>query len=261
MVDRKTLPEAIDNKISIDNLFDGRLACMQPKQGYRYSVDSLLLADFSSVLDNDIILDLGCGCGIVGLIMLFKQKECIKKMIGMELQPELVELAKRNGELNGFGQKYSVVEGDLRTIKDFFPAESFSRVVCNPPFYTSSSGRENTNRQSLIARHQVCSTTDQVVAAASFAVKNKGSVAFVFSADRLVEIFCSMEKVRLQPKRMQTVYSYPGRDANAKLVLIEAIKNGGSGVKINPPLYIYSKKNGPYSSEMQKMYDYRSNAC
>jgi tRNA1(Val) A37 N6-methylase TrmN6 len=258
LVDQETLPVDIDPAISVDNLFDGRLVCMQPRRGYRYSVDSLLLAHFLSVENDEFVLDLGCGCGIVGLIILFCRQAGIKGVTGLELQPELAELARRNGKLNGFGSRHTVVEGDLRTIKTLFPAESFSRVVCNPPFYLASSGRKNAERQSLIARHQVCTTTDQVIEAASYAVKNRGKVNIVFPAEGLIELVCSMEKMRLEPKRMQMVFSYPERESNAKLVLVEAIKNGGPGVKIQPPFYIYSEKNGPYSDEMQKMYSLQS---
>ncbi len=254
MVDKNILAVDIDQDVTIDSLFDGRLVCMQPSRGYRYSIDSLLLADFASVEDNDNILDLGCGCGIVGLIMLFSRKANIKKITGLELQQDLSELATKNAEINGFGSKYRVVRGDLKAIKTFFAAESFSSMVCNPPFYTSFSGRKSADKQSLIARHQVCSNTSQVMAAASYVVKNRGNVSIVFPAEGLVELVCAMEKMKLQPKRMQMVYSYPEKESSAKLVLIEAVKNGGAGIKIQPPLYIYEKKNGPYSAEMKKIY-------
>lgn len=254
MAEEKGLAVDIDPEVRVDSLFNGRLVCIQPNRGYRYSVDSLLLADFSSVDENDVILDIGCGCGIVGLILLFCRQQRIKNITGLELQSELVALAKKNAEINGFSSKFSVEEGDLRAIKSIFPAESFSRVVCNPPFYASSSGRKSLDKQSLVARHQVCSTTEQVMTAASYAVKNRGGVNLVFPAENLVELLSSMEKIHLQPKRMRMVYSYPEKDANAKLVLIEAVKNGGAGIKVQQPLYIYTKKNGSYSEEMKKIY-------
>jgi tRNA1Val (adenine37-N6)-methyltransferase len=254
LVDKHRPATGIDTDVSIDSLFDGRLICMQPSRGYRYSIDSLLLADFAAVEDDDNILDLGCGCGIIGLIMFFRLKANIKKITGLELQHDLAELAKRNAELNGYSSRYTVVNGDLKVIKTLFAAESFTSVVCNPPFYTSSSGRKNADRQSLIARHQVCSTTNQVMAACSYVVKNRGNVSIVFPAEGMVELVCAMEKSKLQPKRMQVVYSYPEKEATAKLVLIEAVKNGGVGMKIQPPLYIFEKKNGTYSAEMQQIY-------
>jgi tRNA1Val (adenine37-N6)-methyltransferase len=255
LTDLHTGNGAAGPSVSVDSLFDGQMVCKQPRQGYRFSLDAVLLAHFSPVQNGDIVLDMGCGCGIVGLIILFRWRSLCKELVGLEIQQELAELAWENGRLNGFDDKYKIVEGDLRTIKDYFPAESFSRVVCNPPFYTSGSGRENTDRQSLIARHQVSSTTGQVVAAASLVVKNRGSVSVVFPADRLVELVGSMIAVNLQPKRMQLVYSYPGRNVTAKMVLIEAIKNGGPGVTILPPFFIYTKKNGTYTDDMQGLYD------
>lgn len=256
MADLDTPKNTLEPDARVDSLFDGRMVCQQPRQGYRFSVDSVLLAHFSPVLNGDSVLDMGCGCGIVGLIILFRWQTLCKKVVGLELQPELAKFAENNGRLNGFDNKYKIIEGDLRIIKSYFAAESFTRVVCNPPFYTHGSGRENADRQMQIARHQVCSSTDQVMAAASWAVSNKGAVTVVFPADRLVELIDSMNAANLQPKRMQLVYSYPGQEMTARLVLVEAIKNGGPGLTILPPFYIYRKKNGAYTSEMQRMYDW-----
>ena len=255
MTDLDTGKKTLGPDARVDSLFNGHMVCQQPRQGYRFSVDSVLLAHFSPVLNGDSVLDMGCGCGIVGLIILFRWQTLCKKLVGLELQPELAELAEKNGYLNGFDNKYKVIEGDLRKIKSYFPAESFSRVVCNPPFYTHGSGRENADRQMQIARHQVCSSTDQVMAAASWAVRNKGAVSAVFPADRLVELINSMNAANLQPKRMQLVYSYPGQEMRARLVLVEAIKNGGPGLTILPPFYIFQEKNGAHTKEMQRMYD------
>ena len=255
MAELQTRHEGSEPGVSVDSLFDGQIVCQQPRQGYRFSVDAILLAHFSPVQHGETVLDMGCGCGIVGLIIMFRWQMLLKELVGLEIQPELAEIACRNVRLNNFEKKFKIIEGDLRTIKDYFAAESFSRVVCNPPFYTSGSGRESACRQSLIARHQVCSSTDQVMAAASLVVKNRGSVSVVFPADRVVELTDSMLTVNLQPKRMQIVYSYPGKEAEARLVLVEAIKNGGPGVTICSPFYIYQKKNGGYTDEMQRMYD------
>ena len=231
------------------------MICQQPRQGYRFSLDSILLAHFSPIQDGDSVLDLGCGCGIVGLIILYRWWKVLREVVGLEIQPELAQLAGNNGRLNGFAEKFRVVEGDLRAIKSSLTAESFSRVVCNPPFYTSGSGRKSTDRQSLVARHQICASTEQTMAAASLVVKNRGAVTVVFPADRLVELTVSMFTAGLQPKRMQMVYSSPEKVGAAKLVLIEAMKNGGPGVTILPPFFIYQRKNGPYTDEMQRLYD------
>ena len=246
---------AAGSDVSTDSLFDGGLICQQPRQGYRFSLDSILLAHFTPIQNGDSVLDLGCGCGIVGLIIMYRWQTVLQEVVGLEIQPELAEIAGNNGRLNGFIKKFKVVEGDLRTIKTSFPAESFTRVVCNPPFYTTGSGRESTDRQSLIARHQVCASTDQTMAAASLVVKNRGSVSVVFPADRLVELTVSMATAGLQPKRMQMVYNYPGGEGTARLVLIEAIKNGGPGLAILPPFSLYQEKNGTYTYQMQKLYD------
>lgn len=254
MTDLLAAASNIGSDISVDRLFDGRMICLQPRRGYRYSIDSILLAHFTAVESGDFILDLGCGCGIIGLIMTLWHQARLRGVVGLELQPELARLAGKNVELNGFGSMFFIVRGDLRLIRSTFTAESFSRVVCNPPFYTSSSGRQTKDRQARIARHQICSSTDQMTAAAAYAVRNKGVVSIVFPAQGLAELICSLEKVRLRIKRMQPVFSYPSHSTCAELVLVEARKNGGQGMKVDPPFYIYKEKNGDYSDEMQNIY-------
>ena len=87
--------KSVELDVSDDSLFDGRMVCRQPRQGYRFSVDSILLAHFSPVQNGDSVLDMGCGCGIVGLIMMFRWQTLLQKLVGLEIQPELAELAER----------------------------------------------------------------------------------------------------------------------------------------------------------------------
>lgn len=256
-----------------DTLFAGRLHCLQHRNGYRFSVDAILAAHFSPLSAGSKVLDLGCGCGVIGLICLYRWTEHIARLACLELQSGLAELAARNMVVNGFAaesfravsgdivdgdtieRRVKVVQGDLLHILDFFPAETFSHVICNPPFYKKNSGRPCHDEESFIARHQVYCTLAEVVAAAAAVVKNRGKVVFVYPATGLPALLSALHSHHLVPKRLQLVYSYPDASVPAKLVLVEAIKNGGEGVRILAPFYIYEQRLGAYSQEMQRLYE------
>ncbi len=241
-------------KTSVDTLFNGELYCNQHIKGYRFSIDSVLLAHFLSPAKDENILDLCAGCGVVGLILLYRYQHSIASLTALELQAGLVKLATENRSLNHFEEKMSVVQGDLRSILDFFAAESFSTVVCNPPFYQPGTGRQNCDTETVIARHQVACTLSEILAAVSV-LKNKGKFVLVYPAGAVGELLALLSKYRLVVKRLQFIYSYPDESATARLLLVEAVKNGGAGGDVLPPFFIYQSKNGPYSEAMQKMYE------
>jgi len=260
--DHGVLPAGLDQgeeegKVTCDALFDGRLRCLQHRCGYRFSVDAILAAHFSPPPPGAAILDLCGGCGIIALICLHRWGQHIAKVSCLELQPALATLASRNAVLNGFEARMEVVAGDLRHILDFYQAESYSSVICNPPFYRKNCGRPCHDQESYLARHQVACTLQEVVAAAAVVVKNRGRVVFVYPAAGLNALLVALHQSHqshLVPKRLQTIYSYPG-ESHARLVLVEAVKNGGDNMRILPPFYIYDQRLGAYSKEMQRLYD------
>jgi tRNA1Val (adenine37-N6)-methyltransferase len=166
----------------------------------------------------------------------------------------LAKLAQSNAEANGWQERFLVQQGDLRHIKAAVQPESFDLVVSNPPYYRPGSGRVSQEDECAMARHELTADPDAVLTAAAFAVRNRGSVCCIYPAERLATVLAVMMRgKRLLPKRLQPVYSYPD-DAQARLVLIEAVKNGGEGLTFLPPLHVYQHKNGPYSPEVARMY-------
>jgi len=247
-------PESACASISADTLFDGQLRCYQYIKGYRFSIDAVLLAHFHQVKKADTILDIGCGCGIISLLLAYRHHRNLEKIVGLEIQPELVKLAKRNSSINGYNHLIKTIQGDLRKIPQIFQPESFSSVICNPPFYKSSSGRKNLNNQQRIARHQIKANLDDIVLYSGYSVVNRGSLSIIYPAEFMAELIESLLRVRLQPKKLQLVYSYPSKTIPARLVLIEAVKNGGTGMFVKPPFYIYQEKEGDYSTELENLY-------
>lgn len=240
--------------ISQDSLFDGELVCYQHKKGYRFSIDSVLVSHFVDVRKNDRILDLGTGSGIISLILLYRWKNKVREVSGIELQGALAELAEKNYHANNFDHQGKILHGDIKNIRELIKPESYDKVACNPPFYTPASGRLSLNSEARLARHQIMATLEDFLSASSFAVKNGGAVSFIYPAERTCEFIILAEKFRLGIKKIQFVYSYPHDITSARLVLIQCIKNGGTGTDILPPFYIYSEKNGGFSSEMNEFY-------
>jgi tRNA1Val (adenine37-N6)-methyltransferase len=237
--------------LSNDTLFGGRLICRQFRQGYRFSVDAVLAAHFLEPGPNDAILDLGCGSGIIGLILAYRHPNV--RVAGLEVQAELADLAEKNVIDNDFGGRMEILHGDLCQIAELVAAESFDGVVCNPPYRQPGRGRISLNEQRARARHELDAGLHDIVRAASFAVRNRGSVVVVYPARRATALITALKGMRLEPKRWQPVYSYPG-SAEATLVLVEAMKNGGEEVRIQEPLYIYREQNGPFSDVMLNLY-------
>lgn len=239
--------------ISQDSLFNGSLVCFQNKHGYRFSIDSVLLAHFTQNLRRATVLDLGCGCGVMAMILLYRRKKDISHVEGIEYQSSLAALAQENSRVNNFEKKFTVTLGDYTQLKNYYDPEYFSNVICNPPFYSFGRGRPSSTEETHLARHQVDSTTSDMAKNIFFVLQNKGILTIVYPADQFAELLSTLVNHNLQPKKIRFVYSYP-ESTIATLVLLECKKNGGSGVKIASPLFIYDFKNGPYSAEVAKMY-------
>ena len=252
------MPENENNQsehgaISHDTLFDGRLVCKQRRGGYRFSIDPVLVAHYPLIKKHERILDLGCGCGIIGLILCYRHTDKNISVTGVEMQAELAQLARLNVAANGYKDRFSIIEANLHGCRELFEPESFSQIIANPPFYRKGSGRLSSNHEAMVARHQGQGGLSVFVDAASYAVKNRGRVNFIYPAELAAELIFSFQRNRIIPKRMQLIYPYPDTK-RASLVLVEGIKNGGTGVEIANPLYIYEYRNGPYSKPVLSMF-------
>ncbi|MGD2125379.1 MAG: methyltransferase [Desulfobacteraceae bacterium] len=215
---------------SIDEFMDGRLRLIQSKRGYRFSVDAILLSEFVSTKPGDLVVDLGTGCGIISLVLLLTRS--IGYAIGLELQADLADQARRNAILNGFDHKIGVIQGDIRC-PPLAPLIA-DVVVCNPPYRQERSGRINPDSQRAIARHEIMASLDDLLGAGRRLLKERGRLAMIYPANRLVDALVRMRSFELEPKRIRMIY--PAMTAGAKLVLIEASRGGRGGLKIEPPL-------------------------
>ena len=221
----------IKSNETIDSFLNGTLQIIQSRQGYRFSVDALLLAEFVSIRSDDVIVDLGAGCGIISLFLAVKRK--VGFIVGLELQEELASQAQRNIALNKLEKKIAIIRGDLRHLP---MGPAFAHVVvCNPPYRRQKSGRINPDFSKAIARHELSIKVDDILAAGKALLKPGGRLALIYPANRLVEIFAKMRIQEVEPKRLQIVF--PNSSSYAKLAMIEGRLLGKSGLKILPPLF------------------------
>jgi tRNA1Val (adenine37-N6)-methyltransferase len=235
---------------TFDTLFGRRIRVVQELDGYRFSLDALLLADFVRLRGRERVMDLGTGIGIIPLI-LAQKREGAGEIVGVEIQEKLAELAQTNVNNSGLEDLIHICQGDIKEIGDLFPPSSFDVVVTNPPYYRVSSGRINPSSQKAIARHEIMCTIDDVLQAASYLLKEGGRIVVIFPAHRSVTLFASLRSALLEPKTLRWVYSREKEDA--KFILTEAYKRGGEGVEVLPPFIVYAQ-DGTYTSEMERLY-------
>ncbi|HSR36845.1 MAG TPA: methyltransferase, partial [Desulfurivibrionaceae bacterium] len=210
----------------------------------------VLLAHFAAPRPGEKVLELCAGNGVVSLIMAFRQPAAV--IAALELQPQLVGLMRSNVALNRYEERITVVEGDCRSLADHVTAGGFDRVVMNPPYRKVESGRQTEGDEAAQARHELTLTLEEAVAAMAMAVKNRGRCVVVYPAGRLAALMAALKGHRLEPKRLQIVHSYPGD--TGRLVLVEAVKNGGEELAVLPPFFVYQAAGGAYTPEMAALY-------
>ncbi len=215
---------------SFDEFMNGRLRLIQPRCGYRFSVDAVLLSEFVTIKPGDRVVDLGTGCGIIPLLLLLKRP--VSYVLGLEIQPEMAGQAARNVRLNRFDGKMGVVLADIRNI----PLSPLSTdvVICNPPYRQIATGRINPNPQRAIARHEILMVLDDILGASKRILRAGGRLALIYPTARLVDMLARMKGYSLEPKRMRFIH--PDGESASKLVLVEACAGGRRGIEVLPPL-------------------------
>jgi len=227
----------------------GTLNILQKKKGYRFSVDSILLAHFVRLRKGQKVVDLGTGSGVIPIILATKYKST--EIWGVEIQEELAEMAERNVVINHLQGRVHILQDDVRNLTDRFESEAFDIALTNPPYRKMRSGRLNIQREKAVARHEIKSSLADMVKIASHLLRPKASFYLIYPAVRLGDLITAVRESYLEPKRLRLVH--PNVEKDAQLVLVEAVKGGRQGVEIYPPLFIHDL-NGQYTEEMQSIY-------
>ena len=238
----------------IDDLEIDNLKIIQKKDGFCFGIDSVLLSDFSkNIKKNSEVLDLGTGTGILGFLLLAKSN--VKKVIGIEVQKEIADMANRSINLNKLQDKFEIVNANIKDLDKILPIDHYDAIISNPPYKQTNSGKINENLTKLISRHEIEANLQDFIRVSFKMLKDKGSLFMVHRAERLVDILSEMRLNKMEPKRIRFVYS--NYESESKLVLIEAVKNGKPFLKTEKPLYIYNS-DGLCTNDVLKIYNKES---
>lgn len=217
-----------------------------------FGIDAVLLSGFTMIKKGENVIDLGCGNGVIPILL--KGKTEGRHFTGLEIQDINVDMAKRSVILNELTDDIDIVKGDIKEAGSIFKKQSFDVATCNPPYMNENHGITNPESHKAIARHEILCTLDDVVKAAADLLKSNGRFYMVHRPNRLDEIFESLKKHGMQPKRVRLVYPFIDKEPN--MVLIESVKGAKPMVKFEKPLIVYEEV-GKYTKEIFEIYGWK----
>ena len=235
----------------IDDLEFKSLKIIQNEKGFCFGMDSVLLSDFAkNMKNNSTVLDLGTGTGIIPILLCGKTN--LKKVIGIEIQQDVANMAKRSSQLNNLQDRFEVVNTNIIDLKNIYEKQSFDVIVTNPPYKKENTGITNENEAKLISRHEITANLEDFISISKDLLKDKGEFYMVHRPERLVDILSLMRKYKIEPKILKFVS--PNKNKEPNLILIKGIKNANSFLKIEKNLYVYNE-DGKYTNEILKIYN------
>lgn len=225
------------------------LRLIQKKDGFRFGMDSVLLADFAQIRPTDYVADFGSGTGILPLLLWGRGKG--KRFLCIEIQEKMAEMSSRTMMLNRLENTVRIECADISDLPGLIPSCSVDAIVCNPPYGMPGRVLKNREEQIATARHQDEETLSRFCLSAFRILKGKGRIFLVYPAAQMFSLMTELHLAHLEPKRFRLVY--PDLDHPANLVLLEAVKDARPRLHPMPPLIIYSQ-NGTLSNELKSIY-------
>lgn len=237
--------EVINDLLNYNNL-----KIVQNTDWFNFSLDSVLLANFVKVNNNQKIIDLCTGNAPIPLFLSCKTKS---KIIGVELQKEIYDLAVKSIKLNNLEKNIELINGDINDVYKDFETDTFDLITCNPPYFKyNSKNNLNSNDIKAIARHEIHFKLEDIFKISRKILKNNGKIALVHRTDRLIDIINLMKTYNIEPKRLQFIYPFKNSESN--LVLIEGSKNGKAGLKVLNNIIVHNE-DGSYTEEVENIFN------
>lgn len=221
-------------------------------KNHSFGTDAVLLASFASDKKVKKHCDLGMGCGIISMLLL--REEVVAETFGVDISKEAAELARYTADEYSSG-KFTPVLADLKNLRGILPFSEFDLVTCNPPYKAEGAGIISESATDKVARHETECSLEDVMATASKLLKSSGRICICQRPERLTDIMDLMRRYKCEPKRLRIVCK--NKESEPWLVLVEGRRDGKSGIRILPPLFVYDSE-GNLSEEMLKIYgDYK----
>ncbi len=239
---------------TFDDLLLHGMKLLQSRSGYRFSLDSVLLAMWVALDNVNTAAELGTGNGVIALLLAARKPSLFLE--GVEIQETLFNQAQRNIQNNRLTEQIRIIQGDIVQIENLLPKNAYDLVYSNPPFFRSGEGVLNPLPEKAIARHELLVTLPDVLKAAQYLVKPGGKLALILRAERLSEWIGYLNESKFSLSRLRFVHPRPGQPA--VLFLAEAVKRSKASLKIESPLWIY-QENGKYSEEILAWYGMQEN--
>ncbi len=234
---------------NIDRLGYHGLRIIQNPSKFKFTMDAFLLAAFIDPKPQHKIIDLGSGGGVLSLLIAGQRK--VTSVLGIEIQPDLVEMARRSLKLNQLEKTVNFEVADIRNLPGEIADNSFDYVITNPPFFEKDRGLVSENSSLARAKFEIDCTLEDIVAAAAKCVKGNGKVAIVYPTERLNDLMAIFNKRHLMPKRICFIHPRAGEKSN--LVLMEARPGAKKGVEVLSPVTVY-RSGGDYTDAMEKIF-------
>ena len=220
-----------------DVIYDGELTLVQPKSGYRFALDSLLLGDFARVKPEQRVLDLGTGVGVVALTLARRMGRGV--IFAAEIQSRLAACARQNVRRNDLTSLIEILETDWTDLVLERLGGRVDHVTCNPPYRELGAGRLPPDQEETIARHEMKGSLADAARVAADLLLPGGRLSIVYPAARLTTALTRLRAAKLEPKRLRLVHTRP--DRKARMALVEARFQGGEELEVIPPLIIYDQ--------------------
>lgn len=234
----------------VDDLHRKNYGIIQNPDKFCFGMDAVLLSGFTRVEKDESALDLGTGNGIIPILLEAKTQG--RHFTGLEIQKDMVDMARRSLVMNKQEDKITIVAGDIKEASKLFPKASFDLVTSNPPYMKYNGGIINGSRSKAVARHEILCGLEDLIRESSLLLKQMGRFYIIHRPHRLVEIINLLSKYKLEAKKIRFVHPYLGKQAN--MVLIESVKGGGANLVVEPPLIVYKEPN-VYTDEIYEIYN------
>lgn len=233
----------------IDDLEIKGLKLIQKKNDYCFSSDAVLLANFVKAKKSDVVVDFGTGSGIISILIAAKTNA--SKVMGIELQKSMAQLAEKNVKFNNLTDKVTIYNDDIKNAENILGKESVSIVVCNPPYFKATSGEVSSNEVKAISRTELKITLEEIIQHAAVVLKYSGKLYMIHKSERLAEVLTTMSNNNLEPKKI--TFIYPKKSKQVDTFIVEAQKYGAPGVCISS--FVVYEENGEMTNEAKKLYN------